>query len=318
MAAKKKAAAPAKAAKPKAKGKSTLLDSLSGLTPPSDAWGLGRAKGLGANPTVEAFLGCGFPNMVIATDEPPPDELPGLEAFLKAYEAAKIIPRWAVEKLYAVSRAGPDPVKQAAALAGTRTYELDQPAIVDLLAYRSARQLYLLEALFGSEAACELLVAHLASFPPSGWKGTFDRCGYTVVRGLGGALRRVPAGVREKHRGTLKAVFDKVWADDPKLWRSGKALDVIVNGRAGVERSGNGFNGELFLSEYVWAEDDPAWVRERVLARLKKIKPADREWFDPQLAVIGGAPLVAAFKTSADRFLVGYRKDLADYATLFA
>ncbi len=290
----------------------SLRDVLDGITPPHDAWGLPRANGLGATPAIEAHLGCGFPDVVLTTDEPRTDT-EAAESLEKRYPHGTIpsvMPRWAVPRLYRL-RAGR--VEPAAALSDERPLALDQAEVAQLLLHGNSLSLWLLEAALGAAPVLDAVVGYMASNDAEPWiHGAGAR---PVVRGLGRVLLRVPSAVRAAHVGALEKLFEKLFTDKPS--RAAKALDVVLHGRAGVERSGNGFNGSLFLAEYAWAGDDPAWVIEGVRARLAKLRPADREIFDPQVVVAGGAPLIEAFRDSQEKFQVVFRKSMTAYATLF-
>ena len=74
------------------------------------------------------------------------------------------------------------------------------------------------------------------------------------------------------------------------------------NGRKAVEEWGSNFNGELHLSDLVHAHDDPDWVAAMAIAKLAKLKPADRAFFDIQLAVVGGPKVLAALRKSTGAF----------------
>lgn len=296
----------------KKKSASSLLDTLSALAPPADARGTSRARGLGKNPTVEAFLGCGFPHMVVTTDEPCAKP-PTVAEFQKRFPygmVTNVMPRWAVPKLYRMRIYTSDEEMQAA---------LDEEAPLDLdaeaeLALRDGRrQLWLFEAELGTEKVLEALIGKMSSIDVDAWRHTNHIRSY--LRGIGMMLLRVPATTRARHVEALEALFDELFDAEPS--RAAKGLDVILHGRKGVERSSETSNGVRFLGEYVWASDDPTWVADSVLARLATVRPADREIFDAQLVVAGGPPLVDAFRSSQAKFQVPFRKKMLAEEQLF-
>lgn len=300
-----------KSAKISLKTKS-LRDVLDGIAPPIDAWGLARAKGLGATATIEGHLGCGFPGVVLTTDEALTDT-PTIESFQKLYPYGTVpgvMPAWAVARLYRVCDGRVEP---AAALRDEAPLALDEAELANLLLRGNSLLVWLLEAALGAAPVLDAVVGYMTSTDPEIW--IHAAAAQPVVRGLGRVLLRVPTAVRAAHVGTLEALFGKLFTDKPS--QAAKALDVVLHGRAGVERSGKGFHGALFLSEYAWADDDPAWVIEGVRACLAKLRPADRAIFEPQVVVAGGVPLIEAFRSSQEKFQVVFRKNMTAHATLF-
>lgn len=177
-----------------------------------------------------------------------------------------------------------------------------EKAAEDVLRYGGPRMVETLEAQYGAVPAATAIVDALVAAKVGDLQGgKYENYGWAVIYGLGWLLWRVPISQRETLRGKLRGVLEKLQAAG-ELWRTGQALDVILNGRAGVERSGRNFNGQLFLTEAVWADDDREWVRAFVLSRLKTLRPQDREPFDIQLAVVGGAPVLAALRNSLAKF----------------
>lgn len=293
---------------------SSLLGVLSALTPPSGVFGDARARGLGANATVEAFLGCGFPRIVIGVDAPatPRD----VAAFTKRYPHGTlpgVMPREDIARLYRLRTTGLGPEEQTAALGEDAALERvgDELTRLFSVGVGGSLPLWLLEALFDADTVLGAAIAFMGSHEPETWM--HEPRTTSLVRALGTMLLRVTPAAHAQYVGALDGLFTRLDARS----KAAKALDVILHGRAGVERSGDGHGGRAFLAEYAWAGDDPAWVTERVLARLSTLRPADREYFDPQVVVAGGVALIDAFRTSADKFQAVFRKDMAAYATLF-
>lgn len=292
-----------------------LLEVLGTLRPPKDAWGLTRAAGLGASAAAEAYLGCGYPQMIVTVDAASEDV--ALDAFHERYphgEVPATMPRGDVRKLFRVRAAGLDPDAQATALCKEEPLALDEDTVADWLENPASRlQGWLLEAELGTEAVLDAAIAFLPRVAPDDWR--YAHSVASALRGLGAMLYRVPAAARARYVEALEALHEPESAGARS--KAAKALDVILHGRKGVERSGDGFDGRLFLAEYAWAGDDPAWVADRVLERLATLRPADREIFDPQVVVAGGAALIEAFRSSQSRFQVPFRGAMTTYATLF-
>jgi hypothetical protein len=193
-----------------------------------------------------------------------------------------------------------DPAEVAAAKAATKGTVAT--AAEQILRYGGPQMVERLEAQYGAVPAAGALVDALAGCKVKDLQGgKFENYGWAVIYGLGWLTWRLPTSLRETLRGRLRGVLEKLQAAG-ELWRAGQALDVILNGRAGVERSGRNFNGQLFLAEAVWADDDPEWVRTFVLSRLQTLRAQDSEVFDIQLAVVGGPTVLAALRNSLAKF----------------
>jgi hypothetical protein len=197
----------------------------------------------------------------------------------------------------------------------------------------SSSSLLALELTHESAAVAEAAVKFLTGLPRNAWTWDDDddmsddeaqelgrtglqSYGYATIRQLAHVLWRVPAATDKKLRGQLAKLLDKVRRPGGELGRTTGTLDVILHGRAAVEKSGRGFNGTLFLSELVYAADDPEWVAKQAISRLGTIKPADREQFDIQLAVVGGPKVLAKLKASTGAFKKDQAKLIADQLSL--
>jgi len=158
------------------------------------------------------------------------------------------------------------------------------------------RMMFLLEAMHGSEAVAAAAVDFLCACPLATWKHRdLDESGWNGIRNLGYVLLRVSPATHARLVAKLEALFKKVSAAQGKdWWRPVQALDVILHGRAGVERSGSSDGSDWY--DLAQARDDGAWVAGRALAALKKMKPADRALFDSQIAFVGGAKVAAAMR----------------------
>jgi hypothetical protein len=224
------------------------------------------------------------------------------------------LPRAAVAMQYALYMS-PTPVDPAGPLPTIERIDLARAAR-DVLRYGNGRVLQQLEVLCGTVEVAEATVDAIvqAADDPAA-VGKFERGGPAVVRaGLAWLLWRVPGAVRERHRAALEAA----WAGGiQNAWNLRGSLDVMLHGRAGVERSGNNFNGRLHLGDLVFAEDDPCWARDVALARLATLRPADREWFDPQLVVLCGREVLESFRAGEAKFQRQFRPAMRAELALF-
>jgi len=287
--------------KPKG-GKPSFLDRIASFVVPPNAAGLARVPAsMAVSEQAAAVLGLGYPHVLVTLDEPLA-ELPDYATYKRRYLGAVAIPRALPPILHAIARSVPSIEALDKVVATPPAPPPLDEAISQALRFGGVNIVPVIEALYGSEPAATAFVAALVSASVADLNGgKYENYGYSVIYMLGHLLWRVPQDVRSRLRGELAGVLDRLQGAG-KLWRGGKALDVILNGRAGVERSARGFEGKRFLTQHVWADDDPDWVASNVLATLATLRPADREVFDIQLAVVGGPQVLAALRGATDRF----------------
>lgn len=323
---------PAKPTPKKRAGKQTLLERLASWQMPTDAAGLARPwKGMAVDERAHALLGCGFPRMLLALDEPVA-ELTDFTRYKKLYGEQFIIPRALAPIRQAVEETS---VYSAAEYEKSMRRGKGAPlaeAIEGLFKY-GRQTMWTLEVLHGSEATAEAAVKHLSSLPTIVWHGYDDldedearklgqsgleNRGYMTIAHLGWVLQRVPVAAEKRLRKQLHALLEKARDPEGKLWRAAQTLDLILNGRKAVEKWGSKFNGELHLSDLVHAHDDPDWVASMVVAKLATLKPADRAFFDIQLAVVGGPKALAALRKGTAAFKKDQAKKIEDQLSLCA
>lgn len=299
-----------------ATSRTSFLDRIVTYRAPDGACGLHRVPTtLAANAQAAALLGLGYPHLLVTVDEPLAP-LPDYATYRKRYLNAPCVPRALVPILHAIRRAVPSTEALDEAVRAPPPVELPD-AVERALRYGGATT-HIIEALFGAGATAAAFVDALdAATVDDLCGGKYENYGYATVYQLGWLLWRVPATERDAHRARLAGVLDRLRAAD-KMWRLGRALDVILGGRAGVERHGRGFRGQLFLDELVWADDDPAWVASMVASRLQTLRPAEREVFDIQLAVVGGPRVLAALRDATARFRKDQQKSIAAQLALCA
>jgi len=113
-----------------------------------------------------------------------------------------------------------------------------------------------------------------------------------VMHHVGFLLLRVPRGIADKLRGRLEVVFDRRVKSlptkelGPRKGERGsllRALDVVLHGRAGAERSGERSEDILEPGELVHVLDDEAFVSETARQRVSP---------DPRLVFLGGEPVL--------------------------
>lgn len=302
--AKKAPATKAKAARakpaPAAGAKGGVFDAIEAL--PTGTFGASRAPTWAVSERAAALLGLGYPNFLV----PSSASYTGTDAELHELFELCVVPRDAVDKL-----------RKAATDSETRRPLADEAEAT--LQFGGPHVLHVLEAAYGAEETARVFVEQLASYPVEEWSGgdKLENYGWAVIRMLYFTLLRVPPKLRTQLRAMLEKVFAKVSKGTPEeWWRPVQALDVILHGRVGVERSGKNFNGTLHLRELIFADDDPAWVASQVIGQLKTLKPADREVFDLQLAVVGGDKVLAALKSSVAKFPSDQKKSIAAQLSL--
>lgn len=317
-----KAAAP-KAAKPTPAPKATpsaprisytddLGAVLSNVGHPKDAAGVSRAKGLGKSAGIDAFLGMGFPHMIVTTDEPlvPTADR---EAFTKRYPRADaVMPRAAVDLHYTIAGLAADGNVDPA-LPKPKKPVL-QKAVSEALRYRTGWTAQELEVMYGTLPVLEEIVTQLTSAPPAEWRN-FDRGASAIIlAALPWMLWRVPTADRDRFVTALRTKLEGQRAG--AMYPAAKVLDVVLSGRAGIERSGRTLTGEIHLGKLVFAHDDPDWIYTSAVAIIEKLRPQDREQFDPQL-VVACPKLLPVFRASVDKFLADQRPRMQARLALF-
>jgi hypothetical protein len=284
------------ATKPKvapAKAKGGLFDAIEPLPDPQrplPAWAAGERAA--------QLIALGYPELLVVGE----GDFVGDDAALqKQMSATRIVPRNALERTYKV-------------YARDTAAKVKLPAAVKHLVERSGNHfaLFALEALFGVSETATAVVDALTAVPTKKWASKLDAFGGQAIKGLAFLLWRLPSTERE----TLRARLEQLSSEHRGDARPAKALDVILHGRAGVERSGSGNLGELHLTDLRHVDDDPAWVAKLVVARLQTLRPADRAIFDLQVGVAGGPKAIAALKAGTAKFPSDQKKSIAAQLSL--
>lgn len=299
--------------------KRSLLDRLATATIPADAWALSRVQpGQGVTPHIDQLFAIGFPSMITVVDEPLVSTDP--DKALKTYDLSRVVSLEMLPRLYALKSAYGEDEARLAFAREPASFQLAE-VLEDELVAGAWDRIWMLEAMFGATSVAEAFVTAFTLVPDEEWlDGPIESGSASVIRGLGAVLDRTPADVRTRLRSQLEALYTRL--GDAAQGRPGKALDVILHGRAGVERSGNRTgnrdDGPIHLSELHWATDDPAWVVAQLASRFATLQPADREIFDARHGVIGGPDAVAAMRLSISRLMRDHRHAVTEQLALFA
>lgn len=162
----------------------------------------------------------------------------------------------------------------------------------DTTSYEDLRELVrLFEAFLGPELIATSIVDALEKSSNNVWNHQ-DQDRAQVMHHLGFVLLRLPAGQADKLRGRLAAVFDRRVKALPAKelgTRKGergsllRALDLVLNGRTGAERSGERNEDVIEASDLVHITNDDKFVRQ---AASQLVSP------DARLVFLGGDPVL--------------------------
>ena len=162
----------------------------------------------------------------------------------------------------------------------------------DTTSYEDLRELVrLFEAFLGPELIATSIVDALEKSSNNVWNHQ-DQDRALVMHHLGFVLLRLPASQADKLRGRLAAIFDRRVKAlpskelGPRKGERGsllRALDLVLNGRAGAERSGERNEDVIEASDLVHINNDDKFVRE---AASRIHAP------DARLVFLGGEPVL--------------------------
>jgi hypothetical protein len=158
--------------------------------------------------------------------------------------------------------------------------------------YEDLRELVrLFEAFVGPELVATSIIDALEKSSNNVWNHQdLDRA--QVMHHLGFLLLRLPAGLADKLRARLAAIFDRRVKAlpskelGPRKGERGsllRALDVVLNGRAGAERSGERNEDEIEPGDLVHIANDDKFVREAACRVVTH---------DARLTFLGGEPVL--------------------------
>ena len=281
---------------------------------PSDAVGLTRCDPkLTVSQKAAWLFGLGYPHGVFVTDEPIDTTITSARDFVMRYGRTGVMPREAVVRIYLLD--GVDDDAEAREIIAHPKPPRLAAEIKALLKWGKAWQVWNLEAQFGSEAVATGLVDALMKEKPKAFQSKLDRVS-GIIGALSYTLLRVPAKTAAALRKKLEARFKEVLKLG-ELWRPGEQLDLMLNGRKGVERSGVDLNGELYLGDLQFAHDDAAWALTQLTKQLKTLRPSDRARADPQFGVVFGAKAVKLIRSNLSKFFAENRKAVEAEFALF-
>jgi hypothetical protein len=162
----------------------------------------------------------------------------------------------------------------------------------DTTSYEDLRELVrLYEAFVGPDLVATSIVDALEKSSNNVWNHQ-DHDRAQVMHHLGFMLLRLPSAASDKLRARLAAIFDRrvkaLPAKElgPRKGERGsilRALDVVLNGRTGSERSGERNEDAIEPADLVHITGDEAFVRE---AACRRVSP------DSRLVFLGGEPVL--------------------------
>ncbi|HEY0192543.1 MAG TPA: hypothetical protein VGC42_15600 [Kofleriaceae bacterium] len=260
-------------------------------------------RGFATSPAGDLAFALGFPHVEYILDDHPDDARAEMIAYdrrsyrlgwprsiatrwcrITASKGFKRTPQGATE----LDGAGKKALKNPAPLSPDEVALTLKSMFSDTSSYDELENLVrLYEAFMGPELVVNSIVDALEKSGNSVWNHQDkDRC--RALRHVGFLLLRMPAGAADKLRGRLSAVFDrrvKALADKELKPRKGehgsllRALDLVLHGKAGVERSGERSEDAFEPADMVHVTDD----RELVAAVAReKVTP------DSRLVFLGG------------------------------
>jgi hypothetical protein len=263
----------------------------------------------------------GYPHIVVPTDDPLPDDIKDADALHKRFPLRTThVPRAFLPRYFAAVRKGANEQGVAQALATEPPPWTDEKLKSQVERAFEAGSLYsydvlLLEAMVGSARFAEVAVERLEAYPEAAWDeagGDLDTYGGDALGKLYFVLLRTPAALRDALVKRLESLYERIGkVRFENGSRAHKALDVVLHGHAGVERSGyRSAEGDVFY-DLIYADDNPRYVEDNALAVLARLKPADRAQFDLRIAFLGGAKVVSALKAGTAKFHSTQRKEIA-------
>ncbi len=207
---------------------------------------------------------------------------------ITASKGFKRTPQGATE----LDTAGKKALKNGAPLSAEEVSLTLKAMFSDTTSYEDLQELVrLFEAFVGPELVATSIIDALEKSSNNVWNHQ-DHDRALVMHHLGFVLLRLPAGLADKLRARLAAVFDRrvkalpTKELGPRKGERGsllRALDLVLNGRAGAERSGERNEDVLEPGALVHVTNDEKFVRE---AACRLASP------DPRLVFLGGEPVL--------------------------
>src|SRR5215468_2578794 len=261
--------------------------------------------GFALTPEADLAFALGFPHLEYIVDDHPDDARAEMIAYeRRSYRLGwprKVATRWCritaskgcrrtPQGATELDTAGKKALKNAAPLAPDEIVATLKAMFSDTSSYDDLRDLVrLFEAFAGPELVASAIVDALEKSSNTVWNHQ-DADRALVMHHVGFLLLRLPPAGADKLRGRLAAVFDRRVKALPSKElgvRKGergsllRALDIVLNGRPGAERSGERSEDIIAPGDLVHVTGDAAFVRE---AACQRVSP------DPRLVFLGGEP----------------------------
>ena len=167
-----------------------------------------------------------------------------------------------------------------------------------------------LEAIFTTPVVLDGLMDRLRKKKAKDWVGAFGATANAAIGAMHWMLLRTEKARASQLREELSAIH-KAMSKGTERSRALKALDLAVNGRAGVERSGYVNDKGMLGNDVEYAFDDFDFVRAKALAFIPTMRPADRSWVSGRLAYLGGPDVLEAIAKNVKGVHTSHRDALA-------
>jgi len=274
----------------------------------SAAAGAQRVRpGFAITPEADLAFALGFPHLEYIVDEHPDDARAEMIAYerrsyrlgwprsvairwcrITASKGCRRTPQGATE----LDSAGKKALKNRAALSAEEIILTLKALFTDTSSYEDLGELVrLFEAFAGPELVAGSIVDALERSGSPVWTHQ-DHDRARVVHHIGFLLLRLPPAAADPLRDRLEAIFDRrvkalpTKELGPRRGERGsllRALDVVLHGRLGAERSGERDQDAIDPADLVHVIDDEAFVRD---AACRRASP------DARLVFLGGEPVL--------------------------
>jgi hypothetical protein len=207
---------------------------------------------------------------------------------ITASKGFKRTPQGATE----LDSAGKKALKNGAPLSAEEIALALKSIFSETTSYEDLRDLVrLFEAFAGPDLVATSIIDALEKSSNNVWNHQ-DHDRALVMHHLGFMLLRLPASMADKLRGRLAAIFDRrvkalpTKELGPRKGERGsllRALDLVLGGRAGAERSGERNEDEIVPGDLVHITHDAAFIREAACRVVSS---------DARLVFLGGDPVL--------------------------
>ena len=263
--------------------------------------------GFATSPEADLAFALGFPHLEYIVEDHPDDARAEMIAYerrsyrlgwprniatrwcrITASKGCRRTPQGATE----LDTAGKKALKNGAALAPDEIALTLKAVFTDTSSYEDLRDLVrLFEAFVGPELVASSIVDALERSSSAVWTHQ-DHDRALVMHHVGFLLLRLPPTTADRLRGRLSAVFERRVKAlpskelGPRRGERGsllRALDVVLHGRLGAERSGERSEDAIEPGDLLHVTDDAEFVREAALVRIAP---------DARLVFLGGEPVL--------------------------